>query len=144
MSDIEYILEEEDQPESSKKYQSSASHSKTMEIVGKTKKIDQLSFAELKEYCLLVIDEVISVFSPEEVALELMKRYKWNAMSRLPEIEDIWNQVKNISSTPFVQSEDYEDCTSGNSQFQDIKIATLSEKVSDSTAVSFYYPVFIS
>lgn len=138
---------------SSSKYKASDSHNKTMEILGKTKKFDQVTAAELREYCEKIIDDDFTIFSVDDLALELMKKYKWNAQSRIQEITAIWNSLKGIEEAIDVSSQDEYDIfgepmdvarsqSSNQSQSQSqsqaslkIELVPSNIKVSDSNSV---------
>ena len=59
-------------------YKTSSSHVQTLNVLGKTRRLEDLSKDDLLEYCYLVIDEEYTAFSADDVAMELWKRFKWN------------------------------------------------------------------
>ena len=59
-------------------YRASSSHLQTMDVLGKTRTLGEVTKDDLVEYCNMIMDEEYTAFSADDISLELWKRYKWN------------------------------------------------------------------
>jgi len=90
------------------------------------------------------MDEDFTIFNADDLSLELMKRYKWNAKTRMGEIESIWNSISGGGgggeidmSTAFDTAESSQDVSrqSSVSLSQLTQLSATNIKVSDANSV---------
>ena len=79
---------------SSYRYRCTASHHRTLNVLGKMKNFSKLTIGELSGYCGLVKDENGSQ-SAEDAAEALTARFGWSTTTRMLDIETAWMSLNS-------------------------------------------------
>jgi hypothetical protein len=116
-------------------YNSSAAHNKTLNVIGKTKKIDDITSDEMRQYCQMIIDEEFTAFSAEDIAFELMKRFKWNVKNRMNEIEAVWNNNSKYESSQNTEEDPLQFISQQSTDVVESKMPEVDSKISNSSTV---------
>ena len=87
-------------------YRCTASHHKTLSVLGKVKNFAKLSVEELSGYCGLMKSEN-GCQSSAHAADALASRFGWATVSRLADIETAWKSLNFSSDDAEVDQEEY-------------------------------------
>ena len=82
---------------SSYRYRCTASHHRTLNVLGKVKNFSKLSIEELSGYCGLVKDED-GIQTAEDAAEALTARFGWPTTTRMLDIEAAWMFINKITN----------------------------------------------
>ena len=123
-------------------YRCTASHHKTLNVLGKVKNFAKLSLEELGGYCGLMKNDN-GCQSAADAADALTSRFGWPSSSRLADIEVAWKSLDYIKSKEDEDDELYHEASSQKESLVDKCEQNVTEKLIEPAISSSSIPIVI-